>query len=198
MNAAEKLIALGVEDIQKSGDDRGVLIDEVGIDVGAHVAADLGAAFADRGHGSSDALQRMFDAGFEGRKNRRGFYQYPAGKRKGPRPVNPEAYEFFGGEERSDLPEDRLRDRLALIMVNEAVWCLVEGVIASPRDGDLGAVLGLGFPPFRAGPFHYVDAVGATDVVERLNDLAELYGSRFRPAELLVAQAEKGGRFYTD
>ena len=55
-------------------------------------------------------------------------------------------------------------DRLVMMMVNEAAWCLGEGVVSSARDGDLGAVLGLGFPPFRAGPFHWVDAVGAAEV----------------------------------
>ncbi len=193
-----------VEDVDRIMRDFGfpvgpfALIDEVGIDVGAHVAADLGAAFAERGHGSSDALQRMHLEGYEGRKNRRGFYLYPKVKKKGPRRVNPEAYAFFGGSDRRDVDGDTVSDRLSLIMVNEAAWCLSEGVIASARDGDLGAVLGLGFPPFRAGPFHHVDALGAAEVVDRLYHLEQRYGPRFRPAERLVEMATTNDRFYRD
>jgi len=191
-----------VEDVDRIMKDFGfpvgpiALIDEVGIDVGAHVASDLGAAFADRGHTTNDTLQRLLEAGFEGRKNRRGFYQYPDVKRKGPKKVNPDVYEFFGGDDRTPLPEDQVRDRLALIMVNEAIWCLAEHVISTPRDGDLGAVLGLGFPPFRAGPFHYVDAVGADAVAARLEELERLHGSRFRPADLLRKMAADSRCFY--
>ena len=191
-----------VEDVDRIMKDFGfpvgpiALIDEVGIDVGAHVASDLGAAFADRGHTTNDTLQRLLEAGFEGRKNRRGFYQYPDVKRKGPKKVNPDVYQFFGGDDRTPLPEDQVRDRLALIMVNEAIWCLAEHVISTPRDGDLGAVLGLGFPPFRAGPFHYVDAVGADAVAARLEELERLHGSRFRPADLLRKMAADSRCFY--
>ena len=83
------------------------------------------------------------------------------------------------------MPAGEIQDRLALIMVNEAVLCLQEGVIGAARDGDLGAVLGLGFPPFRAGPFHHVDAVGADEVVDRLRALNDTLGLRFRPCGLL-------------
>ena len=191
-----------VEDVDRALKDFGfpvgpiALIDEVGIDVGAHVAADLGAAFAERGHGSSDALQRMHNQGYEGRKNRQGFYLYPKAKKKGPKRVNQEVYAFFGGDDRRDVDGDMVRQRLALIMVNEAAWCLAEGVISSARDGDLGAVLGLGFPPFRAGPFHHVDSQGVARVVDQLFQLEERYGPRFRPAELLVEMATTNDRFY--
>jgi len=172
------------------------LLDEVGIDVGAHVSRDLGAAFADRGHVSSDALRRLSEAGFGGRKNRRGFYQYPAAKRKGTKRVNQAVYSFLGGSSRRAVEEAAVRDRLALLMVNEAARCLEEGVISSPRDGDLGAVLGLGFPPLRGGPFRHVDAYGPAILVNRMEQLAARHGPRFQPAGLLVEMAERGGRFY--
>jgi len=81
-------------------------------------------------------------------------------------------------------------------MVNEAARCLEEGVISSPRDGDLGAVLGLGFPPLRGGPFRHVDAYGPAILVNRMEQLAARHGPRFQPAGLLVEMAERGGRFY--
>ena len=66
-------------------------------------------------------------------------------------------------------------------------------MISSPRDGDLGAILGLGFPPFRGGPFRYVDTVGRETIVTRLQELAERYGRRFEPAKPL----EENENFYS-
>ena len=172
------------------------LLDEVGIDVGAHVAEDLGGAFAHRGLGASTALPRLYAEGYRGRKNLKGFYVYPPAGKKGTKRPNEAVYTLLGGAPRRDVPAAEIQDRLALVMVNEAAHCLGEGVIASPRDGDLGAVLGLGFPPFRGGPFHHVDAVGAAAVVDRLRRLAEELGPRFEPAPALVDLAGSGGRFY--
>jgi len=169
------------------------LIDEVGIDVAAHVAQDLGKAFAARGLGASPALPAMHQAGWAGRKNRKGFYVYPKKGRKRP---NPKAYAFFGGGRRRPADAGEIQQRLALVMTNEAVHCLDEGVIASPRDGDLGAILGLGFPPFRGGPFHWMDTLGAAAAVRRLSELAERLGPRFAPAAGLEELAQRGGRFY--
>ncbi len=169
------------------------LIDEVGIDVAAHVAEDLGRAFAHRGLGASEALPSMHQAGWQGRKNRKGFYVYP---KRGRKSVNPKAYSFFSGGRRTEIDAAVMQERLALLMTNEAVHCLDEGVVASPRDGDLGAILGLGFPPFRGGPFHHVDTLGAAVVTRRLEELAERYGPRFAPAAGLAELARRGGRFY--
>jgi len=172
------------------------LVDEVGIDVGAHVADELGRAFSDRGLEGSDAMARLYEAGLHGRKNGRGFYLYPAKKKKGPKPVNREVYSLLGGAERRTVEASEIQARLALMMVNEAVHCLQEGVISSPRDGDLGAILGIGFPPFRGGPFRYVDAEGAPKIVQRLETLTEKHGPRFRPAAMLTEMVMSGGRFY--
>jgi 3-hydroxyacyl-CoA dehydrogenase len=168
------------------------LVDEVGIDVGAHVAQDLGRVFADRGLEGSGAMPLLYEAGLHGRKNGRGFYLYPKAKKKGKKQVNPKIYDLLGGEARRSVGTTDIQDRLALLMVNEAVHCLQEGVISSPRDGDLGAILGLGFPPFRGGPFRYVDTVGRGAITARLQELAKIHGKRFEPARML---AEKG-EFY--
>ncbi len=81
-------------------------------------------------------------------------------------------------------------------MINEAAYCFGEGILRSARDGDVGAIFGLGFPPFRGGPFHYLDAVGAADVVRRLETYASLLGPRFTPAPVLVEMAKTRGSFY--
>ncbi len=200
LNEAVLLLEEGarVEDVDRAMKDFGypvgplALLDEVGIDVGAHVADHLGRVFAHRGLEGSTAMPRMIEAGLAGRKAGKGFYLYPPRKKKGPKPVNREVYELLGGAERRHVTPSEVQDRLALLMVNEAVRCLQEEVIASPRDGDLGAILGLGFPPFRGGPFRYVDAVGREVACARLEEVAATYGARFEPAALL----REPGTFY--
>jgi len=204
LNEAVLLIEEGasVEDVDRAMKDFGypvgplALIDEVGIGVGAHVARDLGRAFAHRGLEDSGAMSRMIEAGLEGRKNGRGFYLYPAAKKKGPKPVNREVYELLGGAGRRRIAATEIQDRLALLMINEAVHCLEDGTIESARDGDLGAILGLGFPPFRGGPFRHVDSVGRGRIVARLEELSAAHGERFRPAGLLAEVVENRGKFY--
>ena len=73
-----------------------------------------------------------------------------------------------------------------MLFVNEAVRCLDEGVLRSPTDGDLAAVLGLGFPPFRGGPFHHADSIGAQALASRLGVLAAAHGSRYEPARSIA------------
>jgi 3-hydroxyacyl-CoA dehydrogenase/enoyl-CoA hydratase/3-hydroxybutyryl-CoA epimerase len=203
LNEAVVLLAEGaaVDAVDRALQDFGfpvgplALIDEVGIDVGAHVSAFLGHAFAARGLDRSDAIARMAEAGYAGRKNRRGFYRYDGPRAKGGRPVDERVYTFFPGPRR-EMSAREMADRLSLLMVNEAVHCLQEEVVASPADGDLGAVLGIGFPPFRGGPFRYVDRVGAGHVVDQLESFARRLGPRFLPAPLLVDLAREGKTFY--
>ena len=83
-----------------------------------------------------------------------------------------------------------------MLMLNEAVRCLDEKVIRSARDGDLGAVFGIGFPPFRGGPFRYIDTLGAANVVKTLQQLAQRYGEHFTPCEGLLRRAESHTLFY--
>jgi 3-hydroxyacyl-CoA dehydrogenase/enoyl-CoA hydratase/3-hydroxybutyryl-CoA epimerase len=170
--------------------------DEIGIDVASHVARDLGTAFAARGARISRGPAALVAAGFLGRKNGRGLYAYPPGGRKGRKQPDPAAYACFGGAPRRDFPAEELVDRLALLMIGEAVRCLEEGILASPGDGDTGAVFGLGFPPFRGGPFRHIDAFGAERIVRRMEQLAERHGPRFAPPGLLAETARRGGRFH--
>jgi 3-hydroxyacyl-CoA dehydrogenase/enoyl-CoA hydratase/3-hydroxybutyryl-CoA epimerase len=81
-------------------------------------------------------------------------------------------------------------------MVNEAARCLEEGILRSARDGDIGAVFGIGFPPFRGGPFRYIDSVGPLRVVEQLEDLNARFAGRFEPAVVLLDKARDRSRFY--
>jgi 3-hydroxyacyl-CoA dehydrogenase/enoyl-CoA hydratase/3-hydroxybutyryl-CoA epimerase len=173
------------------------LIDEVGIDVGAHVSEILGRLFADRGVTPSDAMKRMSEEGYKGRKNKQGFYHYPGeGGKKNKKEVNLNVYKFFGGATRKKQNPAEIQNRLTLVMVNEAAHCLQDGILNSPRDGDLGAILGLGFPPFLGGPFRYIDRTGATQVLSLLEDLEKKHGARFTPAQILRDYAAKEKKFY--
>ncbi len=130
-----------------------------------------------------------------GKKNQRGFYSYAA-HQKGRRVVDASVYSLLGVEPKRELPAEEIAQRCALQMINEAACCFGEGILRSARDGDVGAIFGLGFPPFRGGPFHYVDAVGAADIVRRLESRASLLGPRFTPAPVLIEMAKTGGSFY--
>ncbi|MCB9185741.1 MAG: enoyl-CoA hydratase/isomerase family protein [Flavobacteriales bacterium] len=175
------------------------LMDEVGIDVGAHImSGELMQHFIStrKGVKASDGLKRMFDAGYHGRKNKKGFYQYDeAGKKK--RELDPNVYSFFGGNNRKKFDEKEIYERIGMSMVSEAALCLQEGIIANPLDGDVGAVFGLGFPPFRGGPFRYMDTLGAQQTVDIFNRLAQKHGERFLPPQIIVDKAKAGEKFYS-
>ena len=171
------------------------LMDEMGIDVAAHVSRDLGEKFSQRRGPGHDTPARMVKANFLGRKNGRGFYTYPGKKKKQKKP-NQEIYSLFPERQAGTRDAALLQEQLSLIMINEAAHCLQEDVIASPRDGDVGAVLGLGFPPFRGGPFHHVDALGLETIVSRMETLAEQHGPRYAPAQMIVDMARQGKAFF--
>jgi 3-hydroxyacyl-CoA dehydrogenase/enoyl-CoA hydratase/3-hydroxybutyryl-CoA epimerase len=94
------------------------------------------------------------------------------------------------------VPAEEIQRRTVLPMLNEAVRCLEDGIIRSPRDGDIGAVFGIGFPPFRGGPFRFLDTLGAATVVAQLEALNARYPRRYEPAALLRAKAASGERFH--
>ena len=82
------------------------------------------------------------------------------------------------------------------MMLNEAARCLAEGVIRNARDGDLGAIFGIGCPPFLVGPFRYMDTLGIKHVVSRLHHYSTAVGDKFEPADVLEKMAESGESFY--
>jgi 3-hydroxyacyl-CoA dehydrogenase/enoyl-CoA hydratase/3-hydroxybutyryl-CoA epimerase len=91
---------------------------------------------------------------------------------------------------------EEIQMRCALALINEVVRCVGEGIVRGPRDADIAAILGLGFPRFRGGPLRYLDAIGAAETLRRIQSFADRYGERWRPAPLLVHMARRGDRFY--
>ncbi|MEX0594330.1 MAG: 3-hydroxyacyl-CoA dehydrogenase NAD-binding domain-containing protein, partial [Balneolaceae bacterium] len=169
------------------------LLDEVGIDVGAHVASVLQPLFDERGGVTSTLSSKLKDRKELGRKSGKGIYLYKDGKRDG---LNPTLNELLGEPDREPPGEDEIRDRLLLSMVNEAAWCLQDGILLTPQDGDLGAILGLGFPPFLGGPFRYLNQEGISTVLQRLDALQSSSGDRFSAPDQLRTMARNGERFY--
>ncbi len=188
-----------IEDVDAAMKDWGfpvgplALMDEVGIDVGAHIArGSLGEMFVKRGIEQDDTVQKLADNKLHGRKTGKGFYTYP---KKGRKTVNTDIYQYFGGEERKEHSQTDIQNRIGLIFVNECVHCLEEGILFSAKDGDLAAILGLGFPPFTGGPFSYIDATGADQILETLQALEAQHGNRFTAAKLLVKHAKNNQAF---
>lgn len=201
MNEAGRLLDEGaaIEAVDKALVDFGfpvgpiTLLDEVGIDIGGHVGRVLAEAFGAR-MAPSEAMRRVVEAGRTGRKGKTGFYKYNDAGEKGD--VDESVYALIGKTHRAAIPANEIVERCVFAMVNEAVMCLEEGVLRSPRDGDIGAVFGLGFPPFRGGPFRYIDTIGADTMVTRLEELHSRFSSRFSPARLLVEHARSRKRFH--
>ena len=169
------------------------LLDEVGIDVGAHVAGVLNDTFEERGAKTSKKAAELVDAGYKGRKKKRGSTAMRMIRKK----TSIRTFtNFLEATNARKFKAIEIQQRLSLVMVNEAVHCLQDNILDNPVDGDLGAILGLGFPPFLGGPFRYIDREGASVIVERLEILQSELGDRFKPADLLKKHAEKGHTFY--
>lgn len=203
MNEAAFVLAEGVkiEDIDQALVDWGfpvgpiTLLDEVGIDVAAKVGPIMLAEFGDR-MTAPPGFEKLLADQRHGRKNERGFYLYGKDQKKGQKKVDPSVYALLGLTPKKHLPPDEIAQRCALLMVNEAAHCFGEGILRSARDGDVGAIFGLGFPPFRGGPFRYVDTLGAKEIVRRLERFRDRLGVRFSPAPVLVEMARTGKTFH--
>jgi 3-hydroxyacyl-CoA dehydrogenase/enoyl-CoA hydratase/3-hydroxybutyryl-CoA epimerase len=167
-----------------------LLADEVGLDVGQKVSKIMIEAFGDRMRGP-DLFGSIGDR--RGRKNGKGFYLYDDAGKRGD--ADSSVYAELGLGPRREIPRSEIQERVSLMMINEAALCLEEGILRSARDGDIGAVMGLGFPPFRGGPFWWVDTVGAEHVVQRLEALEAQHGARFAPAQILRDAAHTGSPF---
>ena len=202
MNEAGRLVAEGVavDTIDEALVDAGfpvgpmTLLDEVGIDVATKVAPILEAAFGER-MAPPAMFEKLNSDDRKGRKNKKGFYRYDV-KGKGKKPVDESVYTLLGLKPTNTMANDKIVERCLLMMVNEAVNCLEDKIIRNVRDGDIGSIFGIGFPPFLGGPFRYIDAIGVDNIVNQFESLEKDCGERFKPAQLLVDMAQSGKRFY--
>jgi 3-hydroxyacyl-CoA dehydrogenase/enoyl-CoA hydratase/3-hydroxybutyryl-CoA epimerase len=167
------------------------LLDEVGLDVAEKAGSVMHEAFGERMK-PAGPLTRMLGATRLGRKNGRGFYRYREGHKAG---VDKTVYPLLGVHP-AEAHEDQVERRLVYAMLNESAMACSEGVVRSPRDADIGAIFGIGFPAFRGGPLRMIDDLGAGRVVETLYQLQEQFGERYRPAAALLEMSRKSGRYY--
>ncbi|MGV8924667.1 MAG: fatty acid oxidation complex subunit alpha FadJ [Ewingella sp.] len=171
------------------------LLDEVGIDVGTKIipilVESLGPRFA-----APPALDAVLKDDRKGRKNGKGFYLYAPKGRQKRKQADPAIYRLLNVTPKQQQGAEQIARRCVMIMLNEAVRCLDEHVLRSARDGDIGAVFGIGFPPFLGGPFRYIDQLGAASVVQTLQGLQQHYGEHFAPCAGLISRAQEGRSFY--
>ena len=203
MNEAANLLLEGepVEKLDKALSKFGfpvgpiTLLDEVGIDVGAKISPILQRELGERFEAPA-AFDKLIADGRKGKKVEKGFYRYGASVKKGRKEVDTSVYALLGVQPSGRLSAEQISNRCMVQMLNEAVRCLEEGIIASARDGDIGAIFGIGFPPFLGGPFRYIDSLGVTGLVADLRRYEQQFGARFTPCNLLLTMAEEGRSFY--
>lgn len=183
------------------------LLDEVGIDVGAKIGpilqADLGERFA-----APAAFDKLLADGRLGKKVKKGFYQYQKksfitslqdrtkGVKSGQKQVDDSIYGLLNISPSGTLSANEISKRCTFMMLNEAARCVDEGIVRNARDGDIGAIFGIGFPPFLGGPLRYIDALGVKSVVAQLTQWSDKYGERYLPCQALITMAENEQRYY--
>lgn len=169
------------------------LLDEVGIDVGTKITPILMAQFGER-FASPEGFKKLLENDRKGKKNGSGFYDY-SGKNSG-KAVDDSIYTLLSVTPQNKYTDSTIVERCLLLMLNEAAMCLEEGVIRNARDGDIGAIFGIGFPPFKGGPFRYMDELGIEHLVSRLEHYTSSYSDKYKPAEILLKMREENHTFY--
>lgn len=163
------------EIIDKAAEDFGMpmgpveLADSIGLDVAQSVAKYLGEYFGGK---LPAQLNEMVERGEVGRKSGKGFYKYNKKKKPIKKRLSKSA----------DVPKD-LADRMVMRMVNEAMSCLREKVVGDADLLDAGMIFGTGFAPFRGGPINYAKSIGVEQFSNRMQELANSYGERFKADE---------------
>lgn len=173
------------------------LNDEVALDLALKIVK---ATEAQLGEGAIDPDQKALlvamveGEGRLGRKNRKGFYEYPEGGKKRLWPGLAGMAKRSREGETIDFAE--LQDRLLVAQALEAARTVEEGVVVDPREADVGSILGFGFAPFTGGALSWIDFMGAKAFVEKADRLAEVHGARFAVPALLRGMAASGETFY--
>lgn len=177
------------------------LLDVVGIDTGYHANAVMAAGFPDRmASTEKTALATMFEAGRYGQKNGKGFYAYVPDKKGVPKKtVDPDVPAILKPLVKADnsasITDQDIIDRMMLPLLIECSRCLEDKIVNTPVEVDIALIYGLGFPPFRGGPFRYADAVGLKALCEKAAKFASL-GKLYEPTAKMVQLAEAGATYH--
>ncbi len=173
------------------------LNDEVAIDLSYKIlkatVADLGDKAVDGRH--MELVKKMVEGeGRFGRKNVKGFYDYPAKPAK--KSLWPGLKDMYAQKKPEDVDMEVLKQRFLVTIALEAARTVEEGIVTDPREADVGSILGFGFAPYTGGALSYIDGMGVKVFVDLAEKLAESYGPHFKPTPLLKDMAAKGETFY--
>jgi 3-hydroxyacyl-CoA dehydrogenase/enoyl-CoA hydratase/3-hydroxybutyryl-CoA epimerase len=175
------------------------LMDEVGLDVSAHVAKSLRDALGKRFSGPPEADKLLeVDNNYLGKKTGQGIYMYDGtgikAKAKGLSPMAIGKIKTLVKNPKPSSKQD-IVDRCILIALQEAAYILDEGIVSCPEDLDLAMIMGTGFAPFRGGLLNYADQRGLEDIVNKLKSL-EKVDAKFKPHPYLVKMVENKQKFF--
>jgi len=176
------------------------LQDEVSLSLALHVSEQQKADIAAEGkpivvRPSYEILKKLVNEhGREGKKNGKGFYDYPT---EGDKHLWPELVNLYPPKSEQPSQQD-LVDRLMFIQANESAKCYQENVVRSVADTNIGSIFGWGFAPQHGGTLQFINAMGVSAFVEQSRELAAKYGERFEPAQILLDMAAKGEAFSDD
>ena len=169
------------------------ITDELSIELSVHAGEAQKKEFPDvyKEGRSVPVLKKLYDLGRLGKKVGKGFYDHDeSGKRLWPGLAG-----LYPPKAEQPNPHD-LKQRILYVQALEAARAMEEGVLPSPADGDIGAILGVGYPAYTGGPFCFIDGVGLPAFVAEADRLADLFGEHLRPPALLREMASQGQTFY--
>ena len=176
------------------------LQDEVSLSLSLHVMEQTKKAMEAEGkaftpHPAMSVVEKMVkEFGREGKKVSKGFYDYPENSEKH---LWSDLTELYQTTDEQPSQQD-LVDRLLYVQANETAKCYEENVVRTVADANIGSIFGWGFAPNQGGTLQFINSVGVDKFVARSRELAQKYGARFEPAQILVAMAAKGEVFSDD
>ena len=176
------------------------LQDEVSLSLSLHVMEQTKKAMEAEGktftpHPAMSVVEKMVkEFGREGKKVSKGFYDYPE---NGEKHLWSDLTELYPTTDEQPSQQD-LVDRLLYVQANETAKCYEENVVRTVADANIGSIFGWGFAPNQGGTLQFINSVGVDKFVARSRELAQKYGARFEPAQILVAMAAKGEVFSDD
>jgi 3-hydroxyacyl-CoA dehydrogenase/enoyl-CoA hydratase/3-hydroxybutyryl-CoA epimerase len=155
--------------------------------------AERGESFCSTSRFSTGVANRMVDEfDRKGKINGRGFYDYGEGRSKN---LWSELASNFAEDGEIEMSREDVQDRVIFRQVLESLHCLDEGVFRNLRDGNIGSIMGIGFPVHTGGVFQYINTYGIEKFINRCNELEAKYGGRFKAPANLLEQARSGEPF---